>query len=74
MTEITPHPTGCNTPTRIDYLLQELRCASMRARLCAGDIDAVGMALKVGLVTPEEAIEMLEDCPALQFIQPETPA
>ena len=46
----------------------------MRARLCAGDIDAVGMALRAGLIAPEQAIEMLEDCPALQFIQPETPA
>jgi hypothetical protein len=52
---------------RIEYLLQELRCASIRARLWAGDIDAVGLALKASLITPEQAIEILEDCPALQF-------
>ena len=62
-----------NSNPRIDYLLQELRCASIRARLWAGDIDAVGLALKASLVTPEQAIGMLEDCPALQFVAPEAP-
>jgi len=39
--------------TRRDYLLSELRCASLRARLWQADIDAVGMALKGGLIEPE---------------------
>ena len=56
--------------TRRDYLLAELRCASMRARLQAHDIDAVGMALKAGLVEPEQALELLADCDCLQFISP----
>lgn len=32
--------------TRLEYLLAELRCASLRARLWQADIDAVGLALK----------------------------
>jgi hypothetical protein len=55
---------------RIKYLLTELRCASLRARLRAGDIDAVGLALKAGLVEPEQALELLQDCD-LQFISPD---
>jgi len=54
--------------TRRDYLLAELRCASLRARLWQADIDAVGMALKAGLVEPEQALELLHECDCLQFI------
>jgi hypothetical protein len=56
--------------TRHEYLLAELRCASLRARLRQADIDAVGMALKAGLVEPEQALELLADCNCLQFISP----
>jgi hypothetical protein len=57
--------------TRIEYLLAELRCASLRARLWQADIDAVGLALKAGLVEPEQALELLADCDCLQLISPE---
>jgi hypothetical protein len=43
--------------TRVDYLLAELRCASLRARLWQADIEAVGMALKAGLIDPEQALD-----------------
>lgn len=56
--------------TRRDYLIAELRCASLRARLWQADIDAVGMALKAGLVEPEQALELLHGCDCLQFISP----
>ena len=56
--------------TRTEYLLAELRCASLRARLQAGDIDAVGLALKAGLVEPEQALELLQDCDCLHLIEP----
>ena len=57
--------------TRRDYLMAELRCASLRARLWQADIDAVGMALKAGLVSPEQALELLADCDCLQFVSPD---
>jgi hypothetical protein len=56
--------------TRRDYLLAELRCASLRARLRQADIDAVGLALKGRLIEPEQAIELLADCDCLQLISP----
>jgi hypothetical protein len=55
-------------PHRGPYLLQELRCAAIRARLWQADIEAVGLALKGGLVTPEQALEMLRDCDCLQIV------
>ena len=56
--------------TRRDYLLAELRCASLRARLWQADIDAGGLALKAGLVEPEQALELLHECDCLQLISP----
>jgi hypothetical protein len=55
---------------RRDYLLQELRCAALRARLWQADIEAVGLALKGGLIDPEQALELLADCDALHLILP----
>jgi hypothetical protein len=54
--------------TRVDYLLAELRCASLRARLWQADIEAVGLALKGGLIEPEQALELLHDCDALHLV------
>jgi hypothetical protein len=56
--------------TRRDYLLAELRCASLRARLWQADIDTVGLALKAGLVEPEQALELLANCDCLQLVSP----
>ncbi len=66
--------TPTNTPIesisqdRRAYLLAELRCAALRARLWAHDIDAMGLALKGGLIDPEEAIEWLDDYRCLSLI------
>ena len=57
--------------SRVEYLLAELRCASLQARLWQADIDAVGLALKAGWIKPEQAIETLADCDCLQLISPE---
>ena len=55
---------------RVDYLVAELRCASLRARLQQADIEAVGMALKAGLIEPEQALELLADCDCLHLVSP----
>jgi hypothetical protein len=51
---------------------QEL-AAALRAKLWQHDIEAVGLALKGGLVTPDQALELLHDCDALHLVgtQPE---
>jgi hypothetical protein len=56
--------------SRVDYLLAELRCASRRARLWVADIDAIGIALKGGLIHPEQALELLHECEALHLVAP----
>lgn len=51
-----------------DYLLAELRCVSLRASIIQADIDAVGLALKGRLVTPEQALELLHGVDVLRLI------
>jgi hypothetical protein len=57
----------------VDYLLQELRCAALRARIVAHDIDAIGLALKGGLITPDQAVNLLDDCDAIRLVMPGPP-
>ena len=51
-----------------EYLLAELRAAALRARLRQADIDAVGLALKAGLISPDQAVEHLCDCGLLRLL------
>ena len=56
------------THDRCEYLLAELRAAALRARLWQADIDAVGLALKAGLISPDQAVEHLSDCGLLRLL------
>jgi hypothetical protein len=56
--------------SRHEYLLAELRCATLRARLWQADIEAVGLALKATLITPAQALELLHDCDVLRLVGP----
>jgi hypothetical protein len=59
--------------TRLEYILAELRCATLRARLMQADIDAISLALKGDLINPEQAIDLLQDCDLLRYIEPRPP-
>jgi hypothetical protein len=50
-----------------DYLLAELRAASLRHRLVQSDLDAIGFALKGGLISPDQALEHLHEVDALRL-------
>jgi len=52
---------------RREYLLVELRAAALR-RLLQADIDAVGLALKAGLISPDQAVEHLFDFGLLHLV------
>jgi len=54
--------------SRVDYLLAELRCAGLRARIWQADIEAVGLALKAGLIAPEQALGLLAECDCLHLV------
>ena len=56
-----------------EYLLAELRCAALRARILASDVDAIGVALKNGLVTPDQAVDLLSECDAIRLVMPTPP-
>jgi hypothetical protein len=56
------------TIPNLEYVLAELRCAALRAKLWQNDIEAIGLALKGGLISPEQAIEALADCGCLHLV------
>jgi len=64
----TNTPAKSISQDRRAYLLAELRCAALRARLWQLDIDAVGIALKGSLIAPEQALELLADRDALHLV------
>ena len=70
---MTVHISRPDGPRLRAYLLAELRCAALRARLAAHDIDAIGIALNGDLITSIEAIELLDDTDAIRFLIPIRP-
>ena len=46
---------------RTAYLLAELQCAALRARLAACEIDSVGVPLRAGWINVDTAIEWLHE-------------
>jgi hypothetical protein len=51
-----------------DYVLAEFRCATVKAKLAVLDLEAVATALKLGIITPDQAIEMFWNSEAVQFV------
>jgi hypothetical protein len=51
-----------------EYLLAELRAAALRTRLWQADIDTIGIALKAGLISPDQAVEHLSECGLLRLL------
>ena len=50
------------------YLLAEMRCAVMRSRIQQLDLEAVGIALRDGLISADQAIRLLDDVDVLRLI------
>jgi hypothetical protein len=55
------------------YVLSELRCAALRARLAVVDIDTIGIALNARMIEPEDALEWLADAGAPGYLEPIAP-
>jgi hypothetical protein len=51
-----------------DFLLSALRCGSLRARLLANELNTIGVALKGQMMSPEDAIEAINDLDAWTLI------
>jgi hypothetical protein len=63
-----PTRTTAIPPTATAYLLVELRCAVLRARLVQADLEAIGIALKAGFISPAQAVSHLDDCDLLRLV------
>jgi hypothetical protein len=50
--------------------LRKLRCADLRARLAANDIEAMMIALCAGLIDPDNTLEHLAEVGALRLVTP----
>ena len=59
-----PHPDA----GRRRYILCEFRCALVKAKLAQLDIEAAAMALEHNIVTPEQAVAMVWESEAIQFL------
>jgi hypothetical protein len=53
--------------SRHEYLLNAIRCASLRAKLLEIEINSVGVALKGNAISDEVAIEWLKDIGAISL-------
>jgi hypothetical protein len=78
MTGIPHAGTVCNkpdaaAPPSTDYVLSELRRASLHARLWQADIEAIALALAGGVITAQEAIDHLAECDLLPLIEAAQP-
>jgi hypothetical protein len=52
----------------VKYMISEIRCAKLRAQLAAEDLDAIGLALANGLISPIQAICHIEQADAFRFL------
>jgi hypothetical protein len=52
-----------------DYVLRELRCASLRARIAVNEIQSVGVALRAGLIDFDSALEHLHEVGVLDLVK-----
>jgi hypothetical protein len=50
------------------FVLAEIRCASLRARIAVNEIQTMGIALKAGLVSVDSVLEHLHDVGVLDLI------
>jgi hypothetical protein len=57
-----------NNGNYTEYVLAELKCASLRARLLVADIDSIDTALRGNLITTDAAIAWANDIGALGLI------
>jgi hypothetical protein len=55
------------------YVLGQLRCARSRIKLLLNEIDVIGMGLRSGAISPDEAIYALHEAGTLNFLWPMPP-
>jgi hypothetical protein len=66
-TGITTAATAVSS-TFANYVLAEIRCAALRARLMANELNTMGVALKGGLIDTNAALAHLHEVGVLHLI------
>jgi hypothetical protein len=61
-------PAATSEEDRVSFVLAQLRCGALRARLAACEIDAIVIALRGGMIDPETAVASLHDCGVLDDV------
>jgi len=51
-----------------EFVLAQLRCASLRVQLLLIEVDTLGLGVRAGFIPVENAIEMLGDMGALDLV------
>ena len=64
---ITAPPSATSEEGRVSFVLAQLRCAALRARLSACEIDAIGVALRGGMIDADIAVAWLHECGLLDY-------
>ena len=54
-------PLGSGTLPDSEYVLSALRCATLRARIAAAELDTIGLALRRNIISVEGALAWLHD-------------
>jgi hypothetical protein len=52
-----------------DFILRQIRCARIRARITINHLDNVGIALNAGWIGGEDALAMLDEAGLLPLIE-----
>jgi hypothetical protein len=60
--------TKLGPPPSASYLLAALRCARIRIQLLQLQVDEIGIALKLGFISPDDAIAWLVEVGADRFV------
>lgn len=53
----------------VDYVLAEMRCAGLRARLMVNEVEATTLALGAGFIDIDNAIAHLTEIGALRLVE-----
>ena len=69
-TTITSEPTTVDPSSGFsDFILHRLHVAGLRAKIIANEFDAIGIALRDGLIDTEGALAMLDEGGLLTLIE-----
>ncbi len=57
-----------------EFVLGQLRCAALKAKLAQLEIETIAIALKGNIITPEQAVAMFWDSDPVAFLGLEIPS